>query len=257
VAATGDVVEVDVGPGDAAGGAVPEPDAALDVLLERDDVVVVDKPAGQPTAPLDPGERGTLANALVARYPEMAGVGFSAREPGLCHRLDTETSGCVLAARGEEAFETLTRALKEGRLDKRYLLLCAAADLPETGTIDIPLAPHPKDRRRVYPCVHPRDVARYAPRAAITTYRTVRVQGDLALVEASAPKAARHQIRAHFAAIGHPLAGDALYGGPAAPGLTRHALHAQAITWGGDAVVPAFAVRSPLPADLAALAGED
>jgi 23S rRNA pseudouridine1911/1915/1917 synthase len=256
VAALGDEVEIDVGAEDAAGGAVPEPGAALEVLLERDDLVVVDKPAGQPTAPLDPGERGTLANALVARYPEMAALGFSPREPGLCHRLDTETSGCVLAARTEAAFDALARALKEGRLDKRYLLLCAAADLPETGTIDVPLAPHPKDRRRVYACVHPRDVARYAPRAATTTYRTLSVHGALALVEASAPKAARHQIRAHFAAIEHPLAGDALYGGPEVPGLARHALHAQAITWGGDAVVPAFAVRSPLPPDLAALTGE-
>lgn len=253
VAATGDLVEVDVTPADANGGAVPEPEAVLELLLERNDLVVVDKPAGQPTAPLDPGERGTLANALVGRWPEMVSIGFSAREPGLCHRLDTETSGCVLAARTEAAFTALTRALKDGRLDKRYLLLCAAADLPETGTIEIPLAPHPKDRRRVYPCIHPRDVARYAPRAATTTYRTLSLHGELALVEASAPRAARHQIRAHFAAIDHPLAGDALYGGPAIAGLTRQALHAHAITWRGDAVVPAFAVRSPLPADLAAL----
>jgi 23S rRNA pseudouridine1911/1915/1917 synthase len=255
VATAGDVVEVDVTPADAAGGVVPEPDAPVEVLLERDDIVVVAKPAGQPTAPLDPGERGTLANALVARWPEMAKIGFSAREPGLCHRLDTETSGCVLCARTEGAFTTLTSALKEGRLDKRYLLLCAAADLPETGTIEIPLAPHPKDRRRVYPCVHPRDVARYAPRAATTTYRTLSQHGELALVEASASKAARHQIRAHFAAIGHPLAGDSLYGGPAAPGLARHALHAHAITWGGDPTVPAFTIRSELPPDMAALVG--
>jgi 23S rRNA pseudouridine1911/1915/1917 synthase len=76
------------------------------------------------------------------------------------------------------------------------------------------------------------------------------------LVEARAPKAMRHQIRAHFAAIGHPLAGDALYGGPAVPGLSRHALHAHYIAWPGDGAVPAFTVRSPLPAELAALVGE-
>lgn len=249
VAAQGDVVEVEIDTEQAA-GAVADPEAPLEVVLERDDLLVLDKPAGQPTAPLDPGERGTLANALLARYPELAGIGFSPREPGLVHRLDTETSGLVLAARTKAAFEALSKGLKEGRLDKRYHLLCQGGDLPETGTIEIPLAPHPKDRRRVYPCIHPRDVARYAPRPAVTEYTRKRACGDLWLVEARAPKASRHQIRAHFAAIGHPLAGDALYGGPEIRGLTRHALHAASIAWPGDKIVPAFHAISPLPEDL-------
>jgi 23S rRNA pseudouridine1911/1915/1917 synthase len=273
VAAPGDALEVDL---DEATGsaAVPDPEAPLRVLLETPQVVVLDKPAGQPTAPLDPGERGTLANALLARYPEVAGVGFSPREPGLCHRLDTGTSGIVLAARAREAFVTLTAALKEGRLDKRYLLICAAADLPESGTIDIPLAPHPKDRRRVLACVHPRDVARLGPRPASTSFQKIREHGPWALVEVKAPKAARHQIRAHFAAIEHPLAGDLLYGGPplasvdahppdtpvdapaAGPDAARHALHAHHLTWKGDATLPAFTVESPLPPELLALVGE-
>jgi 23S rRNA pseudouridine1911/1915/1917 synthase len=256
VAAAGDIVEVDIEASEAGGAAVPDPDAPLTVVLERPDLLVVEKPAGQPTAPLNPGERGTLANALVARYPELAGIGFSPREPGLIHRLDTETSGLVLVARTAEAFEVLTKALKEGRLDKRYLLVCDAPDLPESGSIEIPLAPHPKDKRRVYPCAHPRDVARYAPRPASTSYSLVRAAGELALVEARAPKALRHQIRAHFAAIDHPLAGDTLYGGRDVPGLSRHALHAHRIAWGGDAKVPAFSAMSPLPADIAALVGE-
>jgi 23S rRNA pseudouridine1911/1915/1917 synthase len=82
------------------------------------------------------------------------------------------------------------------------------------------------------------------------------VVGDLALVEAKAPKALRHQVRAHFAAIGYPLIGDALYGGDLGRGLGRHALHAQRIAWGGDATVPAFVVTSTLPAPLGALLGE-
>jgi 23S rRNA pseudouridine1911/1915/1917 synthase len=270
VATPGEALELDLVESAQGSAAVPDPEAPLHVLLETPEVVVLDKPAGQPTAPLDPGERGTLANALLARYPELAGIGFSPREPGLCHRLDTGTSGLVLAARTEEAFVTLTRALKEGRLDKRYLVICAALDLPESGTIDIPLAPHPKDRRRVYACVHPRDVARLAPRPASTSYQKIRERGPWALVEVRAPKAARHQIRAHFAAIEHPLAGDALYGGPPLPvpegatpppapaegEVSRHALHAHHITWKGDATVPAFAIESPLPPDLAALVEE-
>jgi len=259
VAAPGDVLEIDLEESVTGSSAVPDPEAPLHVLLETPQAVVVDKPAGQPTAPLDPGERGTVANALLARYPEMAGIGFSPREPGLCHRLDTGTSGLVLAARTQPAFAVLTTALKEGRLDKRYLVVCAAADLPESGTIDIPLAPHPKDRRRVYACVHPRDVARLAPRPATTSYEVIRQRGPWALVEVKAPKAARHQIRAHFAAIEHPIAGDALYGGPPLPGVepgARHALHAHKIVWKGDATVPAFAVESPLPPELSVLVEE-
>jgi len=255
VARAGDVISVEIEEAAQDGAALSDPDAPLTVVLETPEVVILDKPAGQPTAPLEPGERGTLANALVARYPECAGIGFSSREPGLCHRLDTETSGLVLAARTREAFEVLTRAIKEERLDKRYLLVCASKDLPESGTIEIPLAPHPKDRRRVYPCVHPRDVARYSPRPARTTYKRLSERGEWALVEARAGKATRHQIRAHFAALGYPLAGDVLYGGESVPGLGRHALHASRITWSGDASVPAFSVSSPLPADIAGIVG--
>lgn len=262
VAGVNDVIELDLEPADAASGAVADPDVPLQIVLENADAVVADKPAGQPTAPLDPGERGSLANALVARYPEMAGIGFSPREPGLCHRLDTGTSGLVLAARNQQAFVTLTTALKEGRLDKRYLVICSAADLPESGTIDFPLAPHPKDRRRVYPCIHPRDVVRYAPRPATTSYVKLREHDGLALVEVRAPKAARHQIRAHFAAIEHPLLGDTLYGGAPLPGppegeeSPRHALHAHLIVWKGDKTMPSFTAESPLPPDLAVFLGE-
>ena len=262
VAVLADVIELQLAETTQGSAAVPDPDLPLTIVLETPEVVIADKPAGQPTAPLDPGERGTLANALLARYPEMAGIGFSPREPGLCHRLDTGTSGLVLAARTQRAFEVLTRALKNGRLDKRYLVICATKDLPESGTIDIPLAPHPKDKRRVYPCVHPRDVARYAARPASTEYTKLSEHGDWALVEVKAPKAARHQIRVHFAAIEHPLAGDALYGGPRLPGAPegehgRHALHAHRITWTGDADVPAFSVQSPLPDDLEVLLGTE
>jgi 23S rRNA pseudouridine1911/1915/1917 synthase len=228
--------------------AVPDPDGPLEVVLETPQLLVLEKPAGQPTAPLAPGERGALANALVARYPEVASCGFSPREPGLCHRLDTDTSGLVLAARDPATWQALTDGLREGRIDKRYWLV--------VSSLDIPLAPHPKDRRRVLACIHPRDVERESPRPAVTHWTKVREHGPLALVEARAPKALRHQIRAHFAAVGFPLLGDTLYGGGTAPELTRHALHACRIAWPGDATVPAFVVTSPLPADLGRLVPE-
>lgn len=238
---------------DADAPAVPEPQATLVVRLESEDVVVADKPAGQPTAPLRPGETGTLANALVGRYPEIAGIGYSPREPGIIHRLDTDTSGLVVVARHAAAFEELRDALKHELIEKTYLVIVPEDGLPDTGTVEFPITNHPKDQRRVYPCVHPRDVMRYSPRPASTQYRVVERHGRWALVEAHAPKALRHQIRAHFSALGHPLAGDELYGGAPMRALGRHALHASRVRYKGGAEVDAFDVASPLPANLAAL----
>ena len=256
--AEGDVLKIDVARV-ADAPAVPTPDATLVVLLETAQVAVVDKPAGQPTAPLRPGETGTLVNAVLGRWPELVPpdaetfLGHSAREPGIVHRLDTETSGVVVVARTRGAFEALKAALKEGRLDKRYLLVCSSEGLPEEGAIEIPLTNHPKDQRRVLACVHPRDVMRYEPRPAVTGWRVVRRAGPWALVEARVGKALRHQIRAHFAAIGHPLAGDELYGGTVIRALGRHALHAARVAFAGGGEIEPFDVTSSLPADMAAL----
>jgi 23S rRNA pseudouridine1911/1915/1917 synthase len=251
LARQGDQVVIEL-PESAGPNAVPESGAALVVRLETAQAVVVEKPPGQPTAPVEDGEMGTLANALVGHYPEMELVGYSPREPGLVHRLDTDTSGLVLAARSEAAFDVLSKGLKAGIIEKRYFLIVHGAGLASSGEIGIPIAHHPKDQKRMYPCVHPRDVARYRPRQANTTFRVLRVTGEWALVEARAGVAIRHQLRVHFASIGHPLAGDGLYGGPAASGLTRHALHASYVGWRGDAVVPALEAHSPLAADLVA-----
>lgn len=234
--------------------AIPEPAAPLTVRHEAKNVLVVDKPAGQKTAPLRADEKGTLASALAGRHPELAGIGYSPREPGIVHRLDNETSGLVVVARSSDAFEALRDALQAEKIGKEYLLICASEGLPDQGTIEYPIANHPKDKRRVYPCIHPRDVMRYAPRPAVTTYRVERRVGPWALVRAEAARAVRHQLRAHFAAIEHPLAGDVLYGGTAVEGLGRHALHAARVSYdGGSDPSLAFDVASPLPDDMANL----
>jgi len=252
--AQGDVIAIDTSQiAEPDGPAVATPDAPLTVRFEGEGVLVVEKPAGQATAPLLSGETGALANALVGRYPELAGVGYSPREPGLVHRLDTDTSGLVLVARSASAFATLRDALKADFIEKRYLLVCASDGLPDRGTIEIPIANHPKDQRRVYPCIHPRDVMRYAPRPATTRYEVLRRAGAWAIVEATIARALRHQIRAHFAAIGHPLAADVLYGAEPIPAIGRHALHASRIAYDGAPGVAAFDVASELPAPLASL----
>lgn len=256
VVAAGDVIVLDPTQiADEDEPATPSPEAPLAIRYESEGVLVVEKPAGQATAPIRPGEVGTLANAIAGHFPEIAGIGHNPREPGLVHRLDGDTSGLVIVARTAQAFETLKAALKEGRIEKSYLLVCAEEGLADLGTIEFPLTNHPKDQRRVYPCIHPRDVMRYAPKPASTRYVVKKRHERWALVEVEVAKAARHQIRAHFAAIEHPLAGDILYGGAEVRALGRHALHASHVAFAGGPGVPAFNVTSPLPEDMAQLVG--
>ena len=254
LAAAGSVLEVQMAEADLDGRAMADDDLELVLAFETSQLVVVDKAAGVPSAPLRPGEKGTVANALLARYPEMASIGFSPREPGICHRLDTGTSGLLLAARSAAAFDALTQALAAGELRKRYLVVCRGADLSEEGSIELPLATQPGDRRRVVACAEPSEASRLGARPARTRYRLIRRgQEGRALVEAIAPRAHRHQIRAHFAAIGAPLVGDQLYDGEGIAGLERHALHASYLGCSSARDIAPFEVSSPLPADLDAL----
>ena len=225
------------------GWLIAQPELELDVRLTRADLVVVSKPAGIPSAPLAPGERGTIVNALLARFPEMNGIGYSHREAGLIHRLDTETSGLLVAARTAESFQRLVRGLRSGQLAKRYQAVVESRGLPASGSIDLCLAPHPRDKRRVT-VVEPD--ARYSHEAH-TRYHTLERGPRWALLELEASAAFRHQVRAHLAAIGHPIAGDVRYGGITEPRLgARHALHASRITWTGADVEP-FSVDDVTP----------
>ena len=221
----------------------PEPDAPLDVRLERPDLVVVHKPSGIATVPLRRGERGTVASALLGRYPEMLGIGHGPREPGVIHRLDTQTSGLIVAARNGPTFTELTEGLRAGRLAKRYLAVCESAGLSDTGEIDLALCPDPDEYGRVI--VAPPD-ARYRHVSA-TKYRVLVRGVRFALVELEVSRAFRHQIRAHLAAIGNPIAGDRLYGGAGVAALgERHALHASYVAWAGERT-PTFEVSTEAP----------
>ncbi len=230
----------------------PEASLALTVLHEDPEVLVLDKPAGMAPHPLEAGERGTLANAIAARYPECVAASADPREAGLVHRLDLETSGCIAAARTAEAYRVLRAAFGEGRVEKRYLALVGGLP-PAEGEIALPLASDPKDRRRVWPCGSQAEAERLGAQPALTRYRLLERAGPFALLEVEIVTGARHQIRAHLAAVGAPVAGDALYGGPEVAGLSRQFLHAARLAFDHPAGRGRVQAASPLPADLAAI----
>jgi 23S rRNA pseudouridine1911/1915/1917 synthase len=216
----------------------------LEVVYEDAWLVVVDKPAGMPSHPLREHEVGTVANVLVHRYPEMSGVGYKLREPGILHRLDEGTSGLMLAARDEVTFERLRGMLRSGAIDKRYVAL-VDGHVQGPQLVELPIAPHPRDPRRVVTVPG----VRGARDAYTEILKTERV-GVYTKIEAKATHATRHQVRAHLAAIGHPLVGDALYGGSSLGGLERHFLHASKIVLEHPDSNAPMRWSSPLPSDL-------
>lgn len=239
---------------------IAEDDATLRVIYEDADLVCFDKPAGLPTHPLRPDERGTLANVVAARYPETRGVGFHRREPGLMHRLDTDTSGVVLVARNAETFDALRLATREEKISKRYLALVEGVVAGE-GTVEHPLVPHRKDPKRVEAVTeHVRLRAGTRTHPALTRYRVARAFDGFTLLEVELHAGYRHQVRVHLATLGHPLLGDALYRGPDVPAelevtLGRHFLHASEVILTHPRTGAELRVVSPLPEDLAAVLG--
>jgi 23S rRNA pseudouridine1911/1915/1917 synthase len=238
----GDQVEVALHA--AAHGRAPDPALALTVLHEDDWLIAIDKPAGVPSHALRAGESGTIASALLARYPELRGVGYRELEPGLLHRLDTDTSGVLLAARSVEAFSALRALHEAGGIVKTYVALCAG-ELPAPQTLSAFLD---ASQRRVRVTTDPSQ-----PGKPITTELIEsEPHGDFSLVTLEATFAARHQIRAHLAALGYPIVSDPLYGGPALPNLTRHFLHAAKVSLVHPKTNKRLELTSRLPADLTA-----
>jgi len=228
---------------------VPEPDLLIRIVHADAHLVVADKPAGMPSHPLKPGETGTAANALVGRFPELAQVGPSPREGGLVHRLDTDTSGLLLAARTDAAHAMLRAQFSARTVEKRYLAL-AAGEIHAGGEIAVPLLHDPRDSRRMQAASDLAYAEEHEARAAVTRFEPVERRGGFTLLDVEIPTGVMHQIRAHLAFIGHPLAGDSLYGGPELPELSRHFLHAARLAFAHpDGSRPRY--ESPLPPDLA------
>lgn len=212
----------------------PEP-GPLDRVLTTDEFIALDKPAGMVMHPGAGAGSGTLAHRLLAHYPELVGVGHP-RRPGIVHRLDKDTSGVVLIARTAVMYAHLSKAFERRTVHKRYMLIVRGTPDPPRGRIDAPIGRHPTHRTRMA-------VARRG-RAATTDYRVLDQAGGVALVEARPTTGRTHQIRVHVAAIGHPIMGDATYGGPA----SRHGrvmLHAWTLRFADDAGCHWLAAAAP------------
>ena len=236
----------------------PEPNIPLDVIYEDDDVIVVNKRPGISVHPSANEPSGTLANALIARYPELSGVGdpstSSGQEnlrPGMVHRLDKDTSGILVVARNQKTFEFLKKEWQEGKVIKKYLALVWGRP-KEKGEIVSELARSPKDfwKRTV---VKPGKKA-LAGKLAITEYKVVDKFKEYSLIEVYPKTGRTHQIRVHMASLGHPVAGDKTYGqGKKIPeGLGRQFLHAFYLSFS----LPSgkkLALEADLPEDLSAV----
>jgi 23S rRNA pseudouridine1911/1915/1917 synthase len=232
-------------PSDADKRPLPQPEMPLELVHLDDAIVAMVKPPGMPTHPLRPGERGTLANALVARHPECAAVSDDPREGGVAHRLDRDTSGVVLAARTRAAWSSLRHSFADGAVQKEYLALVAGLP-PSHGRIDAPMV-HVGKRARV---ARSRDLD---AQPAATAYEVLAHGQGLALVRATTNSGRMHQVRVHLMHIGHTIVGDALYGGPPpAEGTHGHFLHASAITFPHPTTGTRLTLEAALPADRAA-----
>lgn len=229
---------------------VPQPELPLEVLYEDTDLVAVNKPAGWPSHPLRPGERGTLASALVARYPECVAANPEAREGGLCQRLDLYTSGVIIAARHAEAFSALRTYFHDGRVEKEYLALVVGVPEEDTLEVTAPIlpAPGPERHRRLIAATSPEEI--YHPEAldAETRFVVLKRGRRYSLLCATTKTGRRHQVRVHLSYLGLPLLGDTLYGAPPleANVPAGYFLHASRISFPGRAAGTTLSIEAPL-----------
>ncbi len=229
-------------------GLVPEA-VALRIVYEDGDILVVDKPAGMAVHPAPGHGAHTLVNALLAHAPQLSRAGGEGR-PGIVHRLDKDTSGLIIVAKNDEAHAALARQLKERQVEKTYIALVEGRLQQREGVIDAPLGRHPAQRKKQ--AVVP------GGRAARTRYRVLREINGRTLLEAYPETGRTHQIRVHLASIGHPVAGDRVYGrGRAAvPSLRRQFLHASRLAFRHPRTGARIELSAELPEDLRAVLAE-
>jgi 23S rRNA pseudouridine1911/1915/1917 synthase len=215
---------------------------SLRIVWRDESLLVVDKPAGLVVHPARGHQEGTLSQLLADRGSGGVGGGDPDRA-GIVHRLDRDTSGLLVVARGEEAHRLLQAALRKRLIEREYLALVEGRPPSRTGTIEAPIGRHPRIRTRMA-------VGGVGSREARTHFTLERSLGRVSLLRLRLDTGRTHQIRVHLQAIGHPVCGDPEYGTPGVLGLERQFLHATRLAFPHPLTGAPVEAHSPLPSDL-------
>jgi 23S rRNA pseudouridine1911/1915/1917 synthase len=221
----------------------------LRIIHQDKNIIVVEKPAGISVHPASKNdEKNTLVNGLIAKFPEIIGVGDNLPEsnlrPGIVHRLDKETSGVIVIARNQKAFDQLKNLFKNREVEKKYLALVLGKMPNKKGVIEKPLAKSSDYKKQVIANRRTRTKIKNA----ITEYTVLREFRDCSLLEISPKTGRTHQIRIHLASVGHPVVGDKLYKSQEVSNLfPRHLLHASEISF--SLFGKKHSYKSPIPKD--------
>ena len=234
-----DAVTVRVPPARSPSDLIPQ-DIFVPAVYEDEYLIVVDKPAGLPVHPGPGHPDGTLVNGLLARCPDIRGIGGELR-PGIVHRLDLDTSGLMVVAKTQTAHQRLTEQLKNREFRKEYLAVAVGMVTPEAGTVDAPIARDPRHRQRM--------AVDAGGRAARTHYETLEELEGYTLLNLVLETGRTHQIRVHLAYLGYPLLGDTVYG-KAHPLIGRQFLHAARLGFHHPVTGAWMEHQAALPGDL-------
>lgn len=235
---------------------LPEPKRAdieaeaipLDIVYEDADVLVVNKPKGMVVHPAPGATSGTLVNALMAHTGALSTINGVMR-PGIVHRIDKDTTGLLMVAKNDKAHQSLAAQLAAHSITRQYVALVKGIVAPNKGTVDMPIGRHPKDRVRMA-------VVKENSKEAVTHFTTLtRYAQGYTLMAFQLETGRTHQIRVHMQAIGHPIAGDPLYGGERGnPFQTQgQCLHARVLGFTHPTTGERMTFEAPLPADFQAI----
>ena len=212
----------------------------IDLVYQDDQLIVLDKPAGLSVHPGPGHPDGTLVNALLARCPDIRGIGGAIR-PGIVHRLDKDTSGLMVVAKTDQAHQGLSQQIKARQVTKGYLAVATGVLNPSRGSVEAPIGRDPRNRKRMAVVTGGRE--------ARSHYRVLEEFSGCQLVELYLESGRTHQIRVHLAYLGHPLLGDQLYG-RSSPVVKRHFLHAHHLGFAHPLTGEPVEFRCRLPQDL-------
>ena len=222
--------------------AVIPQDIPLDVIYEDDDLIAINKPAGMVVHPAYGHDTGTLVNAVLFRWPQLAEVGDEHRA-GIVHRLDKDTSGVILVTKTPQAHRAIAAQFEQRQTEKHYLALVEGHPDSSTGRIEAPIGRDPRQRKRMA-------VVR-GGREAISEFKVLEYYDEFALLDVQIFTGRTHQIRVHLAFINHPIVGDTIYGyRKQRIKLKRNFLHAHRITITSPSTGERLTITAPLPAGL-------